>query len=87
MAESNQQKTQPPMTPTTSTGVKNYACVEVRPSAGTLLVYLNLDPAAVEFEEGFSRDVSSIGHWGTGNVEAVLREPADVQRVLPLLDP
>lgn len=65
--------------------VKNFACVEIRPSAGTLLVYLNLDPASVEFEEGFSRDVSSIGHWGTGNVEAVLREPADVQRVLPLL--
>ena len=65
--------------------VKNFACVEVRPSAGTLLVYLNINPTSVEFEEGFSRDVSSIGHWGTGNVEAVLREPADVQRVLPLL--
>ena len=65
--------------------VKNFACVEIRPSAGTLLVYLNLDPAAVEFEEGFTRDVSNIGHWGTGNVEAILREPADVRRVLPLL--
>ena len=65
--------------------VKNFACVEVRPSVGTLLVYLNLDPATVEFEEGFTRDVSSIGHWGTGDVEAVLREPADIGRVLPLL--
>ena len=65
--------------------VKNFACVEVRPSAGTLLVYLNLDPATVEFEKGFTRDVSSIGHWGTGDVEAVLRQPADVARVLSLL--
>ena len=65
--------------------VKNFACVEVRPSAGTLLVYLNLDPTAVEFEEGFTRDVSSIGHWGTGEVEVVLREPADIVRALPLL--
>ena len=65
--------------------VKNFACVEVRPSAGTLLVYLNLDPTAVEFEEGFTRDVSSIGHWGTGDVEVVLREPADIVRALPLL--
>ncbi len=140
MAGSNQQKNQPPMTSTSSTGVKNskqayvqeppsallgkadqvlqdtydafkaealalddeiivnerklyfafrrvknFACVEIRPSAGTLLVYLNLDPAAVEFEDGFTRDVSNIGHWGTGNMEAVLREPADVRRVLPLL--
>ena len=65
--------------------VKNFACVEVRPSAGTLLVYLNLDPTAVEFEEGFTRDVSSIGHWGTGDVEVVLREPTDIVRALPLL--
>ena len=65
--------------------VKNFACVEVRPSVGTLLVYLNLDPTAVEFEEGFTRDVSSIGHWGTGDVEVVLREPADIVRALPLL--
>lgn len=65
--------------------VKNFACVEVRPSAGTLLVYLNLDPATVEFEEGFTSDVSSIGHWGTGDVKAVLRQAVDIRRVLPLL--
>lgn len=65
--------------------VRNFACIEVRPSAGTLLVYLNLDPATVEFESGFTRDVSSIGHWGAGDVEVVLREPADIGCMLPLL--
>ena len=65
--------------------VKNFACVEVRPTAGRLLVYLNLDPSTIDFEENFTRDVSNVGHWGTGDVEAVLREPGDIGRVLPLL--
>jgi predicted transport protein len=49
--------------------LKNFACVEVHPSSGNLLVYLKLDPATVELQEGFSRDVSSIGHFGTGDLE------------------
>jgi predicted transport protein len=49
--------------------LKNFACVEVHPTSKNLLVYLKLDPASVEFIEGFSRDVSKIGHFGTGDLE------------------
>lgn len=49
--------------------LKNFACVEVHPSSRNLLVYLKLDPDSVELQDGFSRDVSNIGHFGTGDLE------------------
>lgn len=49
--------------------LKNFACVEVHPTSKNLLVYLKLAPESVELVEGFSRDVSKIGHFGTGDLE------------------
>ncbi|MFL4476050.1 DUF5655 domain-containing protein [Paeniglutamicibacter sp. MACA_103] len=49
--------------------LKNFACAEVHPQSRNLLIYLKLDPSTVEIQEGFMRDVSSIGHFGTGDVE------------------
>lgn len=49
--------------------LKNFACVEVHPQSRNLLVYLKLDPSTVEMHDGFIRDVSTIGHFGTGDVE------------------
>lgn len=64
--------------------LKNFASVIVQPSR--LLVMLKLDPATVALEEGFSRDVSQIGHWGTGDLELSLRTPADLARAKPLIE-
>ncbi|MCA7888985.1 DUF5655 domain-containing protein [Burkholderia contaminans] len=63
--------------------LKNFACVIVYPNR--LLVMLKLDPASVTLEDDFSRDVSEIGHWGTGDVELTLRTQADLERAKPLL--
>ncbi|HGO6081722.1 TPA: DUF5655 domain-containing protein [Burkholderia cenocepacia] len=63
--------------------LKNFACVIAYPNR--LLVMLKLDPTSVTLEDGFSRDVSEIGHWGTGDVELTLRTPADLERAKPLL--
>jgi predicted transport protein len=49
--------------------LKNFACVEVHPSSNNLLVYLKVDPATVAIQEGFSRDMTSISHFGTGDLE------------------
>lgn len=49
--------------------LKNFACVEVHPTSRNLLIYLKLDPQTVEMQAGLIRDVSSIGHFGTGDVE------------------
>lgn len=64
--------------------LKNFACVLVYPQR--LVLTLKLDPGTVALEEGFSRDVSQIGHWGTGDVEVYLRTPADLDRAKPLIE-
>ncbi|MBX6963418.1 DUF5655 domain-containing protein [Alcaligenes faecalis] len=64
--------------------LKNFATVVAYPNR--LLVYLKLVPSSVAFEDGFSRDVSEIGHWGTGDVELVLRNAADFEKAKPLLE-
>jgi predicted transport protein len=65
--------------------LKNFACVEVFPRAGTVAAYVKVDPDTVDLEEGFTRDVRQIGHFGTGNLEIVLRRSEDLDRAEPLL--
>lgn len=64
--------------------LKNFACVIVY--TNRMLVTLKLDPASVSLEEGFSRDMSQIGHWGTGDLELTIRTLADLDRAKPLLE-
>lgn len=65
--------------------LKNFACVEVHPQSNELLVYLKVDPDSIPLEEGFSRDVRSIGHFGTGELELKLSTPTDLEKALPLI--
>jgi predicted transport protein len=66
--------------------IKNFACVEVHPQSGELLVYLKVNPDEVGLEDGFLRDVRKIGHFGTGDLEARLKQPADLERVKGLIE-
>lgn len=34
----------------------------------------------------FSRDVTGIGHWGTGDVEVSLKNDNDLEKVKPLIE-
>jgi predicted transport protein len=65
--------------------IKNFACVEVHPQTRNLLLFLKVDPDTVALEEGFSRDVRKIGHFGTGDLELRLRNHADFVRAMPLI--
>jgi len=64
--------------------LKNFACVVMYPNK--MLVTLKLNPDTVALEDGFSRDVRQIGHWGTGDLELCLRSAADLERARPLLE-
>lgn len=66
--------------------LKNFACVEVHPQTRTLLVYLKIDPDAIQLAEGFSRDVRNIGHFGTGELEVRVRTREDLARAQPLIE-
>jgi predicted transport protein len=65
--------------------IKNFACVEFRPTAGKILVFVKIDPASVALEPGFTRDVSDVGHYGTGDLEITLSKPADLERAMPFI--
>lgn len=65
--------------------LKNFACVEVHPQTRNLLIYLKVEPASTNLEPGFSRDVSKIGHFGTGDLELRIADRAQLQRALPLV--
>jgi len=64
--------------------LKNFACVEVHTTKGCLTCYVKVDPDGVELEEGFTRDVREIGHYGTGDLEITLRTVADFERAREL---
>ena len=64
--------------------LKNFACVEIKPSSRKILVYLKVDPATIELSPGFTRDVSVTGHYGTGDLEVTLSKPEDLERAKPL---
>lgn len=65
--------------------IKNFACVEVHPANGQLLVFVKVNPDTVTLEPGFSRDVRAIGHFGTGDLELRLNSAADLEKAKPLL--
>lgn len=66
------------------TRIKNFSCVEIKPSARKLLAYVKVDPATAGLEAGFTRDVKTTGHYGTGDLEITLTCEADLERAKPL---
>jgi len=65
--------------------LKNFVTVVPGSSKNELWLYLKLDPATVQLEDNFSRDVRTIGHWGTGDLELTIRTDADLEKAKPLL--
>lgn len=51
-----------------------------------LIVNLPLDTHTITFEDGFSRDVTHLGHWGCGAVELHLQTRTDLEKAKPLID-
>lgn len=65
--------------------IKNFACVELHPQARKMLVYVKVDPDAIPLSAGFTRDVRSIGHFGTGELEITVASDDDLERAKSLL--
>lgn len=63
--------------------LRNFACV-CPPQKIKLLVYLKADPKEVDLIPGFTRDVTEVGHHGTGDLEVQLRSERDVERAVDL---
>ena len=65
--------------------IKNFVCVEFHNREKKLMVFVKVDPTTVDLEPGFTRDVSNIGHFGTGDLEIAIRTDEDLEKAKPLL--
>ncbi|MEU6395456.1 DUF5655 domain-containing protein [Streptomyces cinnamoneus] len=65
--------------------LRKFACVS-HAHQQEVVITLRLDPKDVDLVGGgFTRDVSQVGHHGTGDVEVRLRTEGDLGRAEPLL--
>jgi len=65
--------------------LKNFATVVLH-KKNCLLLYLHVDPATALAALPKTRDVTHIGHWGTGNLEVTLNTLADLDAVKPFIN-
>jgi predicted transport protein len=65
--------------------IKNFAAVEIHPQDKNIIVFVKTDFANIRLEEGFTRDVRNIGHFGTGDLEITIRTDEDLERAKPLV--
>ena len=67
--------------------LKNFVCMSlISKQDPHVFMTLKLDPVTVALESGFTRDVSKKGHWGTGDLEVVLRTQADFEKARVLIE-
>jgi predicted transport protein len=65
--------------------IKNFLCIEFRPTYGRILLFVKVDPTTIQLEPGFTRDVRNVGHFGTGDLEITLSSADDLARAEPLI--
>ena len=63
---------------------KNFCEVQVQ--ARALKVFIDISPADLHDPQEMGRDVSSVGHWGTGHVQVKIDDIDQVGYVLGLIE-
>jgi predicted transport protein len=64
--------------------IRNFATIVFQKK--NLRVFLHLDPDKVSHIDGLTRDVTGVGHWGTGNVELAISSSDDLEKVKHLIE-
>lgn len=64
--------------------VQNMVCIEIYNKQ--IILFLKLNPDTVKLENGLTRDMRSIGHYGTGDLQITIKNAADFERAKPLLE-
>ena len=65
--------------------IKNFASVEVHPQNNNIVVFVKLDFQNLVYENGFTRDVRKIGHFGTGDLEITIASHEDLEKAKPYI--
>lgn len=64
--------------------IKNIICVEVYQKQ--ILIHLRLNPDEIELDDGFTRDMRNVGHFGTGDLQIIIKSANDFEKAKYLLD-
>lgn len=64
--------------------VQNVFCIEIYNKQ--IIVHTKLDPDSIQLEEGFTRDMRNIGHYGTGDLEISIKTENDFEKAKPLIE-
>ena len=65
--------------------IKNFAVVEIHNQTKNILVYVKVDPDSVTLENGFTRNMQNIWHFGTGDLEITISSDTDLDKAKDLL--
>ena len=60
--------------------IKNFVSVQIHPKNSHIILFLKLDPKKEKLEKGFSRDVTKVGHQGTGDLEITIKDNNDMEK-------
>lgn len=66
--------------------IQNFVCLEFKPNDNRLLLHLSLDPKKMDDVPDIGRDVSEVGHYGTGDLELHIRTEEDLAVSKPLIE-
>ncbi|MBD2846622.1 DUF91 domain-containing protein [Paenibacillus sp. IB182496] len=64
--------------------MKNIVCAEVYQKQ--ILLHMRLNPDDLDLEDGFTRDMRNVGHYGTGDVQVIIKSPEDMEKAKPLIE-
>jgi len=63
--------------------VKNIICAEIYKHM--ILLHLRLNPETVDLKKGLIEDMRDKGHWGSGDLRIIIKNPDDFEASKPLL--
>lgn len=66
--------------------IKNFVCLEIRPSQKKILLYLKVPFSEIENPPDFLRDMENIGHYGTGDTEITISSLQDFEYAKSLIE-
>ena len=64
--------------------IRNFLCIDIHKEH--LHIYLRIEPDEVDLENDILRDVSEIGHFGTGDVEVRVESEDDIELAKKLIE-
>lgn len=64
--------------------IQNVFCIEIYKQQ--IILRAKLNPDTITLEDGFTRDMRIIGHYGTGDLEISIKDEQDFQKAKPLID-